>query len=73
MAPVERQSDRRADGAAVTVRFGEHVERLALRRDGRFALVLPLGARYRADRGGDFRQEGAFLDKGFGGLVHPHA
>ncbi len=39
--PVERQRDRGTDGAAMTVRFGEHVDRLALRGDGSFALRLP--------------------------------
>ena len=71
--PVERQRDRGADGAAMPVRFREHVDRLALRSNCGLALRLTLRARHRADGGGYFGQKGTFLDKGVGGLVHPIA
>src|SRR3546814_20480739 len=67
------QRDRGAERAAVAVRFGEHIERLALRGDRGLALRLALRAGHGADRRGDLRQEGALLGESLGGFVHPLA
>lgn len=70
-APVQRECDGGAHGAASAIRLREHVEGMTLLKDSRVALILPRRARQWTDSNGHLRQKCAFRSESIGSLEQP--